>query len=68
MLPEPDSASLRNYATSAAVLIDKHVALTRYESDSGAEGARGLIGGILAAITVAAGGEPPSDTPPEPVE
>jgi transposase-like protein len=54
-LVEPDAASLRNYVTSAAVLLDKHLLLVKHESDTGADGARGLIGGIMAAIQDAAG-------------
>jgi hypothetical protein len=54
-LPEPDAASLRNYVTSAAVLIDKHVALAKVDQDGGRAQALSLVEAMVTGLGIATG-------------
>lgn len=45
-LDEPDAASLRNFVTSYAVLMDKHLALVKHDSDQGHDDAKSMLVGI----------------------
>lgn len=46
-LLEPDAASLRNFATSIAVLLDKHIALDRHDADGGLSEVGSMLDGLL---------------------
>jgi len=51
----PPATDLRNLMTSAAVAIDKHAVLEKLDTDSGAAGARSMLGELGAALQIAAG-------------
>jgi len=51
----PPPADVRNLMTAAAVAIDKHAVLEKLDTDSGAAGARSMLGELGAALQIAAG-------------
>jgi hypothetical protein len=50
----PPAGEVRNLMTAAAVAFDKHMAADRHDADSGAEGARSVLGALALGIGIAA--------------
>jgi hypothetical protein len=69
-LLEPDAASLRNFATSIAVLLDKHIALDRHDADGGLSEVGSMLDGLLDKFglrkTTTPAPDPPAPAPDPP--
>jgi transposase-like protein len=53
-LPQPPTTDLRNLMVSAGVAFDKHIAADRHDAETGAEGARSVLGALGQALQMAA--------------
>ena len=67
----PPLGEVRNAYTSVGIVVDKHLALLKHDSDNGADSAKSLLAGLGDALTAAADqlapDEPgPADPPPVP--
>lgn len=58
---EPSFADKEKIARGAGVLADKHLKLAQFDSDSGAEHARSMIGKLYEGLVRAVGGDAPQD-------
>jgi hypothetical protein len=65
-LDVPDAASLRNLVTSYAVLIDKHIALDRHDSDGGMAELGSMLDGLIDKFGLRGPTTTPPDGPAEP--
>lgn len=64
---EPPTADKRNLIISAATAFDKHLVAERHDADTGAAGARSVLGQLAAGLQLAAeqiDGTPPDDGEP----
>lgn len=67
-LDEPPADAVRNYVTSAAVLIDKHVALERIDNDDGVADAQSMIEGLAVGLNAIYQRVEAEETPVDPLE
>lgn len=64
-LDEPDAAALRNFMTSIAVALDKHIALDKHDQDGGMSEVASMLDGLLDAFGLnRTTTETPTDDPP----
>lgn len=64
VLDRPPTGDLRNLMISAATALDKHLVAERHDADTGAAGARSVLGQLAAGLQLAAeqiDGTPPDD-------
>lgn len=54
ILDRAPTGDLRNLMTSAAIAFDKHLLAERHDADTGAAGARSVLGQLAAGLAVAA--------------